>query len=195
MNFVKILRTPTIDKFLTDALEKIDDRTSTLAKQIENLLQTTSSKYVPASILSDAYKIADKTLYFHELISGCDLFVPAYVAPERNPELDARVERLKAEQAEREYKEMVKNVDLNQRYTDRTNTSFLPDMKSIQGQIISILNVFLTILGAFVFGYKAVEYSIGTKDFTLQLTAGLICAFIVAIADIYFLLKRLSKIE
>jgi hypothetical protein len=36
----------------------------------------------------------------------------------------------------------------------------------MQGQIIAIINVFAVIAGSFVFGYKAVEYSLGEPDIT-----------------------------
>jgi len=61
---------------------------------------------------------------------------------------------------------------------------FLPDMRSVQGQLLTIFNVILTIIGAFVFGYKAIEYSAGHDRFILQISFGLICALIVAIADL-----------
>ena len=195
MNLVQIQRTPAIEQCLTSALKNIQDRNSQIYREVEKCLESTSTQYISASILADAYKIADKSCYFHELLSGSDLFVPTYVEPERNPELAARVERLKAEQADREYREMIKNVDLNRLYPNRTGHSFMPDMKSVQGQLITVVNVFLTIFGAFTFGYKAVEYSTGVQDFVLQISAGLFCAFLVAIADLYFLFKRLNKTD
>jgi hypothetical protein len=195
MNLVQIQRTTSIEQFLENVLEKIDNKNSNDYKQIENILQSKTTKYVPASILFDAYKLSDKEKYFHELLAGCDLFVPAYVEPERNPELNERIERLKAEQANREYDEMTKNVNFNRIHSNKSTESFMPDMKSMQGQLITIANVFLTIGGAFVFGYKAIEYSAGTKNFVLQISFGLFCAFLVAIADLYFLFKRLNKID
>jgi len=48
---------------------------------------------------------------FHDLIIGCDIKLPQPVAEPRNQELEARIQRLKAEQANREYKAMTKNVD------------------------------------------------------------------------------------
>ena len=36
----------------------------------------------------------------------------------------------------------------------------------MQGQVVAILNMILVIAGAFVFGYKAVEYSLDSKDIT-----------------------------
>ena len=195
MNLVQIERTSSIEQLLENALEKIENKTSNDYKQIENVLHSKSTKYIPASILLDAYKLSDKDKYLHEILTGCDLFVPAYIEPERNPELNERVERLKAQQANREYDEMTKNVSFNRLRSNKSTDSFVPDMKSMQGQLITIANVFLTIGGAFVFGYKVIEYSAGTQHFVLQISFGLFCALIVAIADLYFLFKRLNKIE
>jgi predicted RND superfamily exporter protein len=195
MNLVQIERTSSIEQLLENALGKMENKNSNDYKQIENVLHSKSTKYIPASILVDAYKLSDKDKYLHEILTGCDLFVPAYAEPERNPELNERVERLKAQQANREYDEMTKNVNFNRLYSKKSTDSFIPDMKSMQGQLITIANVFLTIGGAFVFGYKVIEYSTGTENFVLQISFGLFCAFIVAVADLYFLFKRLNKIE
>jgi hypothetical protein len=195
MNLVQIERTSAIEQLLKNALIKIDNKSSNEYKQIEHILQSETNKYVSGSILLDAYKYADKQTYLHEILAGCDLFVPAYIEPERNPELNERIEKLKAQQANREYDEMTKNVNFNRFRPNNSTDSFIPDMKSIQGQLITVANVFLTIIGAFTFGYKSVEYSTGVKDFALQVSFGLFCAFIVAIADFYFLFKRLNTLQ
>ncbi|CAF3940910.1 unnamed protein product [Adineta steineri] len=194
MNLVQIERTFKIEELLENTLKKFENKDSNNYKQIENILQSKTTKYIPASIIIDAYKLSDKDNYLHEILIGCDLFVPAYVEPERNPELNERVERLKAQQANREYDEMTKNVNFNRLHQNKSTDSFMPDMRSMQGQLITVANVFLTIGGAFVFGYKAVEYS-GIKNFPLQVSCGLLCAFIVAIADLYFLFKRLNTLD
>ena len=195
MNLVQIERTLAIDELLENVLVKVNDRNSNIYKRIDNALQSKDNKYISASLVFDAYQLSDKEKYLHELLSGSDLFVPAYVPPERNPELAERIERLKAEQANREYEEMTRNVSLNRPRRNQAADSFVPDMKSVQGQIITVVNVFLTIGGAFLFGYKSIEYSYGSADFTLQISFGLFCALLVAIADLYFLFKRLNKLE
>lgn len=195
MNLVQIERTSDIEQLLENVVKKIDNKNSNDYKQIENILQSKKTKYIPASILYEAYKLSDKEKYFHEILANCDLFVPPYIEPERNPELNERVERLKAQQANREYDEMTKNVNFNRIHSNKSTGTFMPDMKSVQGQLITIANVFLTIGGAFMFGYKAIEYSSETINFVLQISFGLFCAFIVAIADLYFLFKRLNKLE
>lgn len=48
---------------------------------------------------------------FHDLMIGCDVKLPEPEVQPRNQELEARIQRLKAEQADREYKAMTKNVD------------------------------------------------------------------------------------
>ena len=195
MNLVQIERTSAIEQLLRDALKHIVDHDSRAYKQIDRVLQSTNTEYVSASVVVDAHRLVGKDAYLHEILAGCDLFVPRYVEPERDPQLNERVERLKAEQANREYEEMTKNVSVTRFHSNKASDSFLPDMKSVQGQIITIFNVFLTIFGSFLFGYKAVEYSTGVKDFLLQVSCGLVCAFIVAVADLYFLFKRLNKLD
>lgn len=53
----------------------------------------------------------DRPNSFHDMIIGCDIKLPQPVAEPRNQELEARIQRLKAQQASREYKAMTKNVD------------------------------------------------------------------------------------
>ena len=54
---------------------------------------------------------SDKMISFHDLMIGCDIKLPQPVVEPRSQELEARIQRLKAEQANREYKAMTKNVD------------------------------------------------------------------------------------
>jgi len=207
MNLVQIKVTLKIKETLKNALSTLSSTTNEY-KQLENAL-TLKSDYISADIVHLAYKILNqndnhdnenknKKFYFHELLAGCDLFVPEYREPERNNELAQRCEQLKAEQSNREYREMTKNVDLSYSYRTenrKINDSILPDMRSVQGQLITIVNVVVTILCAFLFGYKAIEYSTGNHHPILQITFGLFCSILVAIADFYFLLKRFKKLD
>lgn len=54
---------------------------------------------------------SDRLNSFHDLMIGCDIKLPQPVAEPRNQELEARIRRLKAEQADREYRTMTRNVD------------------------------------------------------------------------------------
>lgn len=56
----------------------------------------------------------ESTGYLHELLGGSKLVLPQNGLIERNPELEARCERLRREQEDRAYKAMTKNVDCSQ---------------------------------------------------------------------------------
>lgn len=61
--------------------------------------------------LNDARKNNETIEYLHELLEGSQLILPKNVMVERNPELEARCQRLKREQEEQTYRMMTKNVD------------------------------------------------------------------------------------
>lgn len=50
-------------------------------------------------------------LPLHELLTKWDIEVPEPPVIPRNPELEARIQRLKVEQEERDYRSMTRNVD------------------------------------------------------------------------------------
>ncbi|XP_063107255.1 transmembrane protein 199 isoform X2 [Cavia porcellus] len=50
------------------------------------------------------------TLYLHELLEGSELYLPEVVKPPRNPELVARLEKIKIHLANEEYKRITRNV-------------------------------------------------------------------------------------
>ncbi|XP_022246726.1 transmembrane protein 199-like isoform X2 [Limulus polyphemus] len=128
----------------------------------------------------------DKT-YLHEMMEGCEVFLPKPEISPRNPELEARIRRLQAEQAEREYQQMTHNV----RQEEKTSMKLGSEVKVVQAQVMGVLNFVLSVAGTFVFGYKAVEYSLESPAVPVQVLIGITMASIVALAEIYFLLKTL----
>jgi hypothetical protein len=112
----------------------------------------------------------------------------------QDPELEARIQTIKAQLEEADYQRMVANVDMGSHLhqtrsgkaklvpecklkSAKINTChcfdhpvfflllLLNTVKTAQGQMIAIFNVVLVVAGAFVFGYKAVEYSLEKPDF------------------------------
>lgn len=53
----------------------------------------------------------DDCPHFHEMMSGCEMVLPEPKFPPRNPELEARIKKLRAEQENREYRKMTENID------------------------------------------------------------------------------------
>ncbi|KAM7069128.1 transmembrane protein 199 isoform 1-T1 [Molossus nigricans] len=52
----------------------------------------------------------ESTLYLHELLEGSEIYLPEVVKPPRNPELVARLEKIKIQLANEEYKRITRNV-------------------------------------------------------------------------------------
>ncbi|MEE6469142.1 hypothetical protein FKM82_008518 [Ascaphus truei] len=56
--------------------------------------------------LHDALRKRGSHQYLHELLEGSDIHLPAVEIPQRNPELVARLEKIKAKLANEEYKQI-----------------------------------------------------------------------------------------
>ena len=57
------------------------------------------------------YENARGAVSFHELMTSCEMVLPSPVYPPRNPELEARIKKLRAQQENREYNQMTRNID------------------------------------------------------------------------------------
>ncbi|XP_023241085.1 transmembrane protein 199-like [Centruroides sculpturatus] len=102
-----------------------------------------------------------------------------------NPELEARIQKLKAEQEEREYHEMTKNVSMS---SFKKSSSFQSEIRSVRSQITAVLNGVLTVAGTFIFGFKAAEYLFSVSDLITKFCVGFSLAMLVAVAELYFLI-------
>ncbi|XP_074641507.1 vacuolar ATPase assembly protein VMA12-like [Tubulanus polymorphus] len=162
---MKLYTDPNQKTISFDSVVEIRDEIKRIHKQDEN-------KQVP---------------YLHELLEGCEIKIPKFELPPRNPELEARIQRLKAEQANREYKEMTKNV--SHHILEKKENTFGQDAKNMNSQLIAVFNFLLTIGGAFAFGYKATEYSMVLPNVPIQLCVGMVFGTVVFFADLYFLVK------
>lgn len=82
--------------------------------------------------LKEYRKTATEKIYLHELFDNSDVILPSPKVTPRNPELEARVKKLKAQQNAREYQAMTKNIDSVRKflpedsiaYQSRANISF-----------------------------------------------------------------------
>ncbi|XP_071789736.1 transmembrane protein 199-like [Asterias amurensis] len=146
---------------------------------------------IPFSTLRNLQKYLVKkdgkpTLYLHELLEGSEVFFPPLPKPQRNPELLARLERLKAEQENKEYKEMTRSVNADI-FGKSPLAQVGQEVRSVQVQLMGILNILLTVVGAFVFGFMAMYYS--GQSVNARVLCGFSLAMIVAVADLYFFIK------
>ncbi|RZF46978.1 hypothetical protein LSTR_LSTR011841 [Laodelphax striatellus] len=127
----------------------------------------------------------------HELLLGCDIGLPRPVEVKRSAQLEERIQKLKQEQHEREYRDMTKNVD-NVRVRHPEDTIAF-QMKQINRQLIAVLQFVVSVVAGFAFGFLGVELIVGNLDVGFRLLLGVICALVIALAEIYFLAKKLAE--
>lgn len=60
-------------------------------------------------------------------------------------------------------------------------------------QLVAVAQFIFSVLAGFAFGFIGIELIIGDLDFGFRLLLGIIIALIIALAEIYFLAKRLSE--
>ncbi|XP_060067373.1 transmembrane protein 199-like [Ylistrum balloti] len=191
----EVLFTDSVLQFLKDSL-KYDDGVQSDAEDHVNNFKNRHS--IPFRVIRDIHnrnKIAGhKQRYLHEILQDSDICLPCVKLPPRNPELEARIQRLKAEQENKRYKEMTRNVDKSQK-DDMDKMNIGSEVKAMNSQMWSVVNFVVTVGGAFAFGYKATEIALGGSKHAMmvQMVIGLIFGTIVFFADLYFLVKEHSK--
>ncbi|XP_041349219.1 transmembrane protein 199-like [Gigantopelta aegis] len=186
----EILFTKTIKYFVKDVLAFNDINKTTRDELEPYLFDKNEKKTIPFRLVKIIHQklneTGNKKIYLHTIVEDSDLHLSSVIFPPRNPELEARIQKLKAQQANREYREMTKNVD---RMAQDTPLNFQKDIKEVNRQLVSVFNFLVTVGGAFVFGYKATEYATGPNAFALQMMVGLVFGTVVFFADLWFLVR------
>lgn len=136
-------------------------------------------------------KAATVKVYLHELLDDSDVILPTPRETPRNPELEARVQKLTAQQNAREYQAMTKSIDSVRKFLPEDSIAY--QMKQINKQLIAVAQFIFSVIAGFAFGFIGVELIIGGLDFGFRLLLGIICALIIALAEIYFLALKLNE--
>ncbi|XP_012527155.1 transmembrane protein 199 [Monomorium pharaonis] len=136
-------------------------------------------------------KTATEKIYLHELFDDSNVILPTPKETPRNPELEARVQKLTAQQNAREYRAMTKSIDSVRKFLPEDSIAY--QMKLMNKQLIAVAQFIFSVIAGFAFGFIGVELIIGDLDFGFRLLLGIICALIIALAEIYFLALKLSE--
>ncbi|KAH8288921.1 hypothetical protein KR054_012079 [Drosophila jambulina] len=144
-------------------------------------------------VLNDLRREERSELFLHDLIESCELVLPENEMKPRNPELEARCQRLREEQQNREYHKMTKNVDAGLKNFPEDTISY--QIKSINKQIIAVAQFIFSVAAGFTFGFFGVNLMVGPLPFGFRILLGVIVALIIALAEMYFLAKKLHEYD
>ncbi|CAG9855129.1 unnamed protein product [Phyllotreta striolata] len=130
-------------------------------------------------------------IWLHELLEGSDIVLPKNEEIPRNEELDKRCKILKEQQANRDYFKMTKNVDTRRRVLPEDTIGY--QLKQMNRHLVAVFQFIMSVIAGFVFGFIGIELLIGNLDFGFRLLLGIICALTIALAELYFLAKKLNE--
>lgn len=186
--------------------DEISARKKPNSNQVSPLLLT-ELKQLREELSKDGLYLCDIVL------DQSTLQLPQNTIRERNPVLEERIQKLKAQQDQRAYKSMTKNVDSTRKFMPEDtiafqskflthhacdlNESYAPFLyvlvKQINRQLIAVAQFVFSVISGFFFGFLGIELIIGSLDFGFRLLLGIICALVIALAEIYFLAKKLNE--
>uniref|UniRef100_A0A1I7TSZ8 Transmembrane protein 199 n=1 Tax=Caenorhabditis tropicalis TaxID=1561998 RepID=A0A1I7TSZ8_9PELO len=113
-------------------------------------------------------------------------------------EFRKKTEQLKIQQEQDSYKRLIRDIDPAQKYgrTDHME-NFGTEMRAVNRQMISVINVVITVVGAFFFGFSGVTYAYPhlKLDLPTRFIIGLVPATIVFFCDLYFVIKGMDMDE
>ncbi|KAG9485818.1 hypothetical protein GDO78_008741 [Eleutherodactylus coqui] len=128
-------------------------------------------------------------VYLHELLEGSEIHLPAVQLPERNPELVARLEKIKAKLANEEYKRITKNVTC-QSSRQGTLADFGRQVRPLKTIIITVFNFLVTVAAAFACTYIGSQY-VFTESAARVLSSVIVASF-VGLAELYVLVRTME---
>ncbi|KAF1617025.1 UNVERIFIED_CONTAM: hypothetical protein FQV16_0002290, partial [Eudyptes robustus] len=142
--------------------------------------------------LHAALREAGSPLYLHELLEGSEIDLPEVPVPPRNPELVARLERIKAKLANEEYRRMTRNITGQVRGPLHCLLSgFVPQkLRSVKAVVITIFNFIVTVVAAFACTYLGSQYVFA--ETAARVLSAVIVASVVGLAELYVMVRTLE---
>ncbi|XP_012596136.1 vacuolar ATPase assembly protein VMA12 isoform X1 [Microcebus murinus] len=130
------------------------------------------------------------TLYLHELLEGSEIYLPEVVKPPRNPELVARLEKIKIQLANEEYKRITRNVTCQDSRHGGTLSDLGKQVRSVKALVIAVFNFIVTVAAAFVCTYLGSQYIF--TEMAPRVLAALIVASVVGLAELFVMVRAME---
>jgi len=127
------------------------------------------------------------------LLLGCSVELPRPRPAPRSPELEQRCAKLRAEQAEREYRAMTSNVVREGERNKEQERGVKQQLREVNTFLLLIVQFVVSVVCSFMFGFLGPYYLYGKTDLGGRLLFGIICGFVVGCADMYFVIRQLLE--
>ncbi|KAF6213621.1 hypothetical protein GE061_011342 [Apolygus lucorum] len=183
-NELKLELSESLKKAFKDATKGRKDVPESVLKCMKN------GDYVGVDEMRWLYRNKKEGVWLCDVLSGTELILPEPVIPPRNPELEARCRKLRAQQEDREYRKMTKNVDPVRVHHPEDTMRY--QLNAMNRQMIAVFQFVVSVGAGFTFGFYGIQLMTGPLDFGFRLLLGIIASLVIALAEIYFLAKKLA---
>nr|XP_020659198.1 transmembrane protein 199 [Pogona vitticeps] len=140
--------------------------------------------------LHRALREAGSEMYLHELLEGSEIFLPEVKKPPRNPELVARLEKIKARLANEEYKQITRNITCQELNRYGTLADLGRQVRSTKALLVNIINFIITVGATFVCTYLGSQYVF--TEMAARILSAVIVASVVGLAELYVMVRALE---
>ncbi|KAM6932968.1 transmembrane protein 199 [Xenentodon cancila] len=152
--------------------------------------QPTNMSFSTARKLKKHFKDKGDPFYLHDFLRDSSLYLPEVVIPPRNPELVARIERIKAKLANEEYNRMTCDVNTQEINRNGTLSDFGRQVRSARAVVVTVFNFFVTVIAAFACSYMGSQYLF--TETTARVISAVIAASVVGLAELYVLVRTME---
>uniref|UniRef100_A0A671KVP8 Transmembrane protein 199-like n=1 Tax=Sinocyclocheilus anshuiensis TaxID=1608454 RepID=A0A671KVP8_9TELE len=197
------------------------ERESAISEELkEELKALTDQSIIPFKTVRKLHKLLQENghpVYLHELFEDSTLHLPEVITPPRNPQLVARLEKIKAKLANEEYKRITRNVnpqEINHHGTladfGRQGQDFpffsshfqclsvlfilrvilYHAVRSVKAVVVTVFNFLVTVVAAFACSYLGSQYIF--TETTARVIAAVIAASVVGLAELYVLVRTME---
>ncbi|XP_008291065.1 transmembrane protein 199 [Stegastes partitus] len=184
------------DKFrrkVTELLENTDSSPpQTLREELQELLENPEIKlsFSTARTLKKYLEDSGHPFYLHDLLEDSSLHLPEVVKPPRNPELVARLEKIKAKLANEEYNRITRNVNTQEINRSGTLADFGRQVRSVKAVLVTVFNFLVTVVAAFACSYMGSQYLFA--ETAARVISAVIAASVVGLAELYVLVRTME---
>uniref|UniRef100_A0A3Q4N9X1 Transmembrane protein 199 n=1 Tax=Neolamprologus brichardi TaxID=32507 RepID=A0A3Q4N9X1_NEOBR len=164
-----------------------------LGEELEEVLEKPEPTILPFSTARKIKKYLQDNghpFYLHELLEDSSLHLPEIVKPPRNPELVARLEKIKAKLANEEYKRITRNVNAQVHFLLILKASLPFQVRSVKAVVLTVFNFLVTIVAAFACSYMGSQYLF--TETTARVISAVIAASVVGLAELYVLVRTME---
>lgn len=135
-------------------------------------------------------ELGNTKIYLHELLEGSDLVLPCPLVTVRNADLEARCQKLKTTIENKIYDEITKNVNCVRSKNPQNSIGY--QLKQINKYWIAVFQLVVSVVTGFIFGFLGINLLYGHLDMVWRLLLGILCASLVGVAELYFLIINLN---